>query len=348
MMMTLIKRTLIAAIAIGSSTLAMADVRLQGSGATFPNPLYQKWVAEYQKAHPDVKVDYQSIGSGGGIKAITSKTVDFAGSDAPLSAKEAEALGGKGLHIPMTAGAVVPAYNLPSFSGELKLSGAVIADIYMGKITKWNDPKIAELNAGAALPDVAITPVYRTDGSGTTSIFTNYLATQSPDFKSTVGVGKQVNFTGGQGGKGNEGVAAAVKQTNGALGYIELNYATANKITFTSVQNKDGHFIKATLESVAAAGKGAVDQMTPAKLNVDIWNQPGAESYPIASFTYIIVYSDLSNIEAADKKKALLDFLNWAVTDGQKFASELDYAPLDPAVQAKAKEAIATLSAKSL
>jgi phosphate transport system substrate-binding protein len=344
-MLSLLKRASVTAAVVtaGFASSLMADVRLQGSGATFPNPLYQKWVTEYQKSHPDVKIDYQSIGSGGGIQAITQKTVDFAGSDAPLKKKEEEAMGGNAVHIPTTAGAVVLAYNLPSLSGELVLSGEVVADIYMGKITKWNDGKIAALNSGASLPDAAITPVYRTDGSGTTSIFTSYLATQAPDFKSTVGVGKQVNFPAGQGGKGNEGVTAAVKQSQGTIGYVELNYATANKIPFASIKNQSGKAVKPSLESVAAAGKGAVDKMTPEKLAVDIWNQPGDEAYPISSFTYIVVYKDLSNVKSAEQKKALVDFLNWAVTDGQKLSAELDYAPLDPAVQEKAKAAIAML-----
>lgn len=342
MVMNWFRRLVVAAVAIGAG-VAVAEVRLQGSGASFPNPLYQKWVAEYQKLHPAVKIDYQSIGSGGGIKAITAGTVDFAGSDAPLTKKEAEALGAPAVHIPTAAGAVVPAYHLPQVSGELKLTGSVLAEIFMGKITRWNDPKIVELNAGLSLPDLAITPVYRTDGSGTTSVFTNYLATQSPDFRSTVGVGKQVNFPAGQGGKGNEGVAAAVKQTHGAIGYVELNYATANHIPYASVQNRDGRFVKATLESVAAAGKGAVGQMTPQKLAVNIWDQPGADAYSIASFTYIILYQDLRNVKTPEQRKALVDFLHWAVTDGQKYAVELDYAPLTPEVQEKVKQTLASL-----
>lgn len=344
-MFGMIKRASLAAALVGAFVAsAQAETRLQGAGATFPNPLYQKWVTEYQKQHPEIAIDYQSIGSGGGIKAITEKTVDFAGSDAPLSKKEQAAMGDKALHIPTTAGAVVLAYNLDGIS-ELKLSGAVVADIFAGNITKWNDPKIASLNEGVSLPDSVITPCYRTDGSGTTYVFTNYLITQSEAFKEKVGAGKQVQFPTGQGGKGNEGVTAAIKGTPGAVGYIELNYATVNKIPFALMQNKNGKFVKASLESVSAAGAGAAGEMSPEKLAVNIWNQPGDEAYPIAAFTYIVVYTDLSNIQDTSKKKALVDFLNWAVSDegGQKFSSELDYAPLADAVQQKAKAAIGTL-----
>lgn len=323
---------------------ALADVRLQGSGATFPNPIYQRWVTEYGKAHPDVKIDYQSIGSGGGIKAITEKTVDFAGSDAPMSKSELQKTGSPMVHIPTVAGAVVLAYNLPGLSGELQLSGQVVAEIFMGKITKWNDPKIATLNPGVTLPATAIVPVYRTDGSGTTFVFTNYLGTQSEDFKGSVGTGKQVSWPAGQGGKGNEGVSAGIMQTAGAVGYIEMNYAEANHIKFALLQNKAGKFVKASPASVAAAGAGAVSQMKDS-LDVNIWNQDGADAYPIAAFTYIIVYKDLSNIQDAAKRAALTDFLKWSLTDGSKIAAEMTYAPLAEAVQAKALQAIDGLNA---
>lgn len=343
-MLTTATKVIAAFISIGVS-VAAAEVRLNGAGATFPDPLYQRWVTEYQKLNPDVKIDYQGIGSGGGIKGITEKTLDFAGSDAPMSKKEKEAAGGEILHIPTCAGAVVPAYNLPDYKGELKLDGETLAQIFMGKVTKWNDPKIAALNEGASLPDLSITPVSRTDGSGTNFVFTNYLATQSEEFKSTIGVGKQVKWPAGQGGKGNPGVTAAVQGTPGALGYVELNYATANKIPYASVKNKAGKFVKATTESVAAAGTNAVDKMTaPGKLAVDLWNQPGDETYPIAAFTYILVYKDLDYLKDEAKAKALVGFMNWATTDGEKIAPELDYAPLSQAVQAKAAEAIKALT----
>lgn len=338
-MLTLIKRTAVAVLTL-TAGVAMAETRLQGAGATFPNPIYQRWVTEFEKHNSDVKIDYQSIGSGGGIKGLTEKTIDFAGSDAPMSKKEMDAAGSAVVHLPTVAGAVVPAYNLPGFSGELNLSGETIADIYMGKISKWNDPKIAALNSGANLPDLAITPAWRTDGSGTTFVFTNYIATQSEEFKSTIGAGKQVQFKAGQGGKGNEGVTAVVQGTPGAIGYIELNYATKNKIPFAAVKNVDGKFVKASPETVSAAGAGALSQMTPEKLAVNIWNQSGSNAYPIAAFTYIIVYKDLNNVKDEAKAKALVQFLTWAVTDGQKMAGEMDYAPLAPEVAKLALEAI--------
>jgi phosphate transport system substrate-binding protein len=344
-MMILAKRMAkAAAVVVGTGLAAFgahADVRLQGAGATFPNPLYQKWVTSYQAAHPDVKIDYQSIGSGGGIKAITEKTVHFAGSDAPLSKKEIEALGGAGkvVQIPSCAGAVVPAYNLPGVA-ELNLTGEVLSDIFQGKIAKWNDAKITALNPNVKLPDTAITTAWRTDGSGTTYVFTNYLATQSEEFKGTIGTGKSVKWPVGQGGKGNEGVAAVVQQTPGAIGYIELNYAVANKISFAGVKNKAGKFIKATPDSVSTAGEGAVSSLKGSVLSADIWNQAGEAAYPIASFTYLIVYADLNNLKTTQEAEALVSFLNWAVTDGQAEAGKLDYAPLSKGVQTAALAAL--------
>jgi phosphate transport system substrate-binding protein len=337
-----------AAIAIACSISTGADLKIQGGGATFPNPIYQRWVGEYQKSHPDVKIDYQSIGSGGGIKAITEKTFHFAGSDAPMNKKEIEAAGGPDnlVEIPSVAGAVVPAYNLPGVSGEIKFSGEVLAQIYMGTISKWNDPKIAALNAGITLPDTAITPVFRSDGSGTTFVWTNYLATQSEPFKSTVGVGKQVSFKAGQSGKGNEGVAAAVQQTPGAIGYIEVNYATQNHIPFGAVKNRDGKVVKASAKTVSAAGEGAVAELKGNLLAANIWDRPGAEAYPISSFTYLIVYKDLANLPDAASAQALTDFLWWATHDGQKLATEMDYAPLSPGVQKKVEEALRTITYK--
>ncbi|HEY7090827.1 MAG TPA: phosphate ABC transporter substrate-binding protein PstS [Tepidisphaeraceae bacterium] len=344
-MLGLLKRTAFAVVVLGA-TVALGETRLQGGGATFPNPIYQRWVTEYQKAHPDVKIDYQSIGSGGGIKGITEKTFDFAGSDAPMSSKEiaaAQAAGGPVVHLPTVAGAVALAYNIPGFSGDLKLTGPIIADIYLGKITKWNDPAIASINPGAKLPANDITPVYRTDGSGTNYIFTNFLITQSDEFKNKVGAGKQVQWPKGQGGKGSEGVSAAIQGTVGALGYVEMNYATANKIACASLKNKDGNFVKPSTKAISASGAGAVGEMKDS-LAVNIWNQPGSDSYPISAFTYIIVYKDLGYLKDEAKARALVDFLTWATTDGQKLAEEMDYAPLAPAVTAKVLEAIKGLN----
>ena len=322
---------------------AKADLRMQGAGATFPAPIYQRWVAEYQKAQPDVKIDYQAIGSGGGIKGITEKTVDFGASDAPMSAKELAAAGGDVVQIPTVAGAVVIAYNLPNFTAELKLDGPTIADIYLGKITKWNDPRIAAMNPGAPLPDLQITSVHRTDGSGTNYIFTNYLGTQSAEFKEKVGTGKSVEWPGGQGGKGSDGVTQIVQGTKGALAYVEIAYAHQNKIPFAAIKNKDGQFVTASADSVSAAGEGALDQMSKG-LAVNIWNQAGAKAYPIASFTYVLVHKDLSYVKDQAKAKALVDFLKWATTDGQKLAADLDYAPLSAGVQKKVAAAIESLS----
>lgn len=341
-----IQRAAVIVLAItGGATTASAQTKLQGAGATFPAPLYKRWVAEYQKINPSVAIDYASIGSGGGIKGFTEKTVDFGATDAPMSKAELEKAGGAAniVEIPSCAGAVVPAYNLPGVS-ELKFSGDLLAKIYLGKINKWNDPAITAMNPGVDLPATAITPVSRTDGSGTTFVWTNYLATQSEDFKGTIGAGKAVKFPTGQGGKGNEGVTAVVQQTPGAIGYIESNYANQNKISYGLVQNKDGKFVKATPAAVSAAGAGAVEQLKGNLLTANIWNQSGADAYPISSFTYVLVYKDLGNVKSKEQAQALVNFLWWATHDGQKLAGELDYAPLAESVQKKIEEALAMLS----
>jgi len=260
-----------------------------------------------------------------------------------MSKKEMEAAGAPVVHIPTVAGAVVPAYNLPGFNGTLNLTGELLADIFMGKITYWNAREIAALNPNTKLPETAITPVWRTDGSGTTFVFTNYVVTQSKEFASTIGAGKQVKWPVGQGGKGNEGVTEVVQSTPGAIGYIELNYATANKIPYAAVKNRNGKFVKASTQTVAAAGAGAVNEMKDS-LAVNIWNQPGDDAYPIAAFTYFIVYKDLAYIKDRQKAEALVDFITWATSDGEKIASQLDYAPLAAPVQEKVKGAIASLT----
>lgn len=335
----------------GVMVLAMsasaAEVRLTGAGATFPNPLYQRWVTDYQKINPSVKIDYQSIGSGGGIKAITEQTVDFAGSDAPLNKKELEAMGGAQnvVQVPSCAGADVPVYNLPG-SPELKFTGELLAEIFMGKVAKWNDKKIADLNPGVKLPDMPITPAWRTDGSGTTYVWTNYLATQSEDFKGSIGTGKQVKWPVGQGGKGNEGVAAVVQQTQGAIGYVEMNYAAANKLAYGMVKNKAGKFVKATPDSISASGDGAADALSGSVLAAEIWNQPGDAAYPIASFTYLIVYKDLKNVKSAEQAQSLVNFIWWATHEGQSAATAMDYAPLSAGVQKKVEAALKTITYK--
>ncbi len=331
-----------------SVPMTQAETRLQGAGATFPAPLYKRLVAVYQGIHPDVLIDYQSIGSGGGIRAITDKTVHFAGSDAPMSKSELQETGGAAniVEVPSCAGGVVPTYNLPGVTADLKFTGAVLADIYMGRISEWNDPAIAELNPGVELPNVQITPVWRTDGSGTTFIFTNYLATQSDDFLSSVGMGKQVQWPVGQGGKGNEGVTAVVQQTAGSIGYVEQSYADNNDLSSGMVQNKDGNFVKASPETVSLAGAGAVSGMKGEILAANIWDQPGEQAFPISSFTYLIVYKDMKNLPSKQSAQELLDFLWWATHDGQRYAAELDFAPLAPAVQAKVELALKTVTFK--
>lgn len=325
---------------------AHAQTRIQGGGATFPAPIYNRWVAEFHKVHPEITIDYQPIGSGGGIKGITSKAFDFAGSDAPMNAKELQEAGGKEnlLEIPTVAGAVVAAYNIPGFEGELKLDGPTLAEIYLGAIKTWNDPKIAALNPGVTLPGAAITTVHRADGSGTNYVFTKYLSTQSQEFNTKVGSGKQVQWPNGAGGPQTAGVAAIVKQTPNSIGYIELAYALENKIPFATMKNKDGQFVKASTEAVSLAGEGAVAHLSGDILAANIWNQPGEKAYPISSFTYVIVRKDLGTLNDPAKAKALAEFLHWAVTDGQKIAPELYYAPLSEGVQKKVEEALGHLT----
>ena len=342
----LLKKT-VAVIAIGCG-IAVADTKLSGSGATFPQPLYERWVAEYQKAHPDVKIDYGGGGSGQGIKDITGKVVDFAGSDAPLSKAELTAAGGADalIEIPSCAGGVVPAYNLPNINAAVNFDGKSLADMYIGKITKWNDPRLVALNPGVSLPNLPVTPCYRTDGSGTNFVWTNYLALQSDDFKQSVGVGKQVQWPLGQGGKGTAGVAAIVAQNPGSIGYIEQNYADKNNIAYGLVKNKAGKFIKASPEAVSAAGEGSAKSLSGTILAANIWDDDGATAYPISSFTYLIVYKDLRSVKSAQQAQTVADFLWWATHAGQKLNADLDYAPLSPAVQAKVEAALATLTYK--
>jgi phosphate transport system substrate-binding protein len=327
---------------VGSAT------RLQGAGATFPAPFYKRLVVVYQGIHPDVLIDYQPIGSGGGIQAIKDKTVDFCGSDAPMNKKELEAVGGEEsiVEIPVCAGGVVPTYNVPGVTGALKFSGKLLADIYLGKVSRWNDPAIVAVNAGVALPDSAITPVWRTDGSGTTFIFTSYLSTQSEEFASTVGLGKQVQWPFGQGGKGNEGVTAVVQQTAGGIAYVEQSYAENNRLLSGEMQNKSGKFVRASAESVSEAGAEPAAKMQGHVLAADIWDQPGEKAYPIASFTYLIVYKDLRNLSSKHSAQDLVSYLWWATHEGQTHATELGYAPLALEVRGKVEQALKTLNYK--
>lgn len=333
----------------GTAGLAAKEVRVTGAGATFPEPLYKKWVVEYGRAHAGVIVDYNGIGSGGGVRALMDKTVGFAGTDAPLSKKEIAALGGEGklVQVPSCAGGVVPAYNVPGVEKELRFTGEVLAGMFMGTIAKWNDRAIAAINPGVTLPDLAVTPAWRTDGSGTTFVWTKYLGTQSTEFKHTIGAGKQVQWPLGQGGKGNAGVAAVVQQTAGAIGYIESNFAAANKIPFGSVMNRAGAYVRASPEAVSAAGAGAIGAFGKGTvLAADVWDSSGQSAYPIASFTYLIVYKDLSSAETIEEAGAVAGFLKWAVSErgGQSFAAEMGYAPLPAAVRERAAAALATIT----
>lgn len=299
-------------------------VQINGAGATFPYPIYSKWFAEYNKLHPNVAINYQSIGSGGGIRQITNQTVAFGATDGPMTNEQMQNAPGPILHLPTVLGAVVPVYNIPGVTEELKFTGPVLADITLGKISTWSDPAIAKLNPGVKLPDSTITVVHRSDGSGTTYIWVDYLSKVSPEFKQKVGVSTSVSWPVGVGGKGNEGVSGLVRQTPGSLGYVELIYAVQNNIAYGTVQNSSGNFIKASIDSVTAAAESAAPEM-PADFRVSLTNPGGATAYPIASFTWLLLYK-----QPADKAQArvLVDFVTWALSDGQKFARELGYAPL--------------------
>jgi phosphate transport system substrate-binding protein len=317
------------------------EVRLQGAGATFPNPIYQKWFSEYNKAHPNLRFDYQSIGSGGGIRQITERTVDFGGSDAPMKDEDLKAVKGEILHVPTVLGADVITYNLAGISTELKLSPEAIAGIFLGKITKWNDPLIAASNAGASFPASDITVVHRSEGSGTTFVLTDYLSKVSPEWKERVGTGPSVNWPGkGVGAKGNEGVMGQVKQTPNSIGYVELIYAEENQLPYASVRNAAGIFVRPALESITAAASGVASQM-PDDLRVSITNSPSASAYPISSFTYVLVYKEQQD---QAKGKALVDFLWWAIHDGQQMAKDLLYAPLPGEVVKKAEQKIDSIT----
>jgi phosphate transport system substrate-binding protein len=316
------------------------DVDLTGAGATFPYPLYSKWIAEYAKVDAHVHINYQSIGSGGGIKQITEKTVDFGASDAPMKDEELGKAPGI-LHIPTTLGAVVVSYNL-ELKDKLKLTPEIITGIYLGDIKTWDDKAIAAANPGVKLPSDPISVAYRSDGSGTTAVFTSYLATVSPAWKDKVGAGKSVSFPVGSGAKGNEGVAGLVKTTPGTIGYVELAYAKQTGLAFAQVQNAAGKFIDASPDSVSAAAASVADKM-PDDFRVSIVNAPGDAAYPISSFTYLLVYQDAGD---AVKGKALAQFLWWAIHDGQKLGAPLDYAPLPAAVVTKEEAKLHTLTAK--
>jgi phosphate transport system substrate-binding protein len=314
----------LAAFVLAAAPAKAQKVQIDGAGATFPFPIYSKWFSEYNKLHPDVEVNYQSIGSGGGIRQMTQQTVFFGATDGPMTEEQLKGAPGPILHLPTVLGGVVPIYNIPGVTGELKFTGPVLADIILGKITKWNDPAITALNKGVSLPATDIVVAHRSDGSGTTFIFVDYLSKVSPEFKQKVGVATSVNWPVGVGGKGNEGVAGLVKQTPGAIGYVELIYALQNKIDYGSVQNQAGEFVRCSIDSVTAAASSAASQM-PADFRVSITNSPGKGVYPISSFTWLLFYENPKDVQ---RGKIMVDFTKWALTEGQKYTKDLGYAPL--------------------
>ncbi len=324
------------ACAFGAQTSTLAQMLINGAGATFPYPLYSKWFDEYAKVDPSVRFNYQSIGSGGGQKQILAQTVDFGASDGPMSDENLAKAPGKLLHIPTVAGAVVVTYNLPG-NPAVRLDGTVIADIFLGKLTKWNDQRIAELNPGSKLPATDIIVVHRSDGSGTSYIFTDYLSNVSPEWEKKVGRNTSVKWPTGLGAKGNEGVAGQVKQMQGTIGYVELAYAHQNKLPAAPVQNAAGQFVMPSLEAVTAALATA---KIPDDFRFSMVNPPGPNAYPIAGATWLLVYQQQKD---ATKGKKLVEFLNWAATRGEGMAASLDYAPLPATLQERVLERIKTI-----
>jgi phosphate transport system substrate-binding protein len=323
--------------------VAAAALSITGAGATFPNPMYSKWFNEYHKMHADVEINYQSIGSGGGIKQVTEGTVDFGATDGPMNdtqlAEFKTKRGCEVLHFPTVLGADVPTYNIPGVTGELNFTPDALAGIFLGKITKWNDPEIVKANPGVKLPANDIVVVHRSEASGTTYIWVDYLAKVSPEWKTKVGVGAAVSWPVGLGGKGNEGVSGQIKQTENSIGYIELIYAIQNKMSYGKVKNLSGEFVKAELASVTAAAAGAAANM-PEDFRVSITNAPGKGAYPISSFTWLLVPSKIQNPE---KKKAVKDFVTWMLGPGQKMTEALSYSPLPKSVVAKETIAISKI-----
>ena len=319
-------------------------VKLQGAGATFPNPVYQKWLSEYSKLHPNVQIDYQSVGSGAGIKQIQAQTVDFGASDTAMKDEDLKAAPAEILHIPTVLGAVVITYNLPSMNQPLKFSGEVVADIFLGKIKKWNDPKIAAENSGVSLPATDITVVHRSDGSGTSGVFTDYLSKVSAEWKEKVGSGTSPSWPVGIGGKGNEGVTGQIKNTPNTLGYVELVYAIQNKLPAAHIKNASGSFIEPSIQAVTAAAAASAAN-TPDDLRVSITNAQGPTAYPISSYTYILLYK---NQKDAAKGKVVVDFVWWGIHDGEKYAADLLYAPLPDDIVKRAEAKLNSITANGV
>jgi phosphate transport system substrate-binding protein len=327
-------------------------ITINGAGATFPFPLIDTWRVEYQSVNPSININYQSIGSGGGVRQFTERTVDFGASDAPLTEEELQALSSSTpVHIPETIGSVVAAYNIAGTDKGMKLTGPVLADIFAGKITRWDDPRIRELNPDLPLPSADIVVVHRSDGSGTTFIWTSYLSQVSPEWNQTVGAGKSVQWTVGLGAQGNEGVSGTIQSTPNSIGYVELTYALTTDMDYASLMNSAGNFVEPTLDSTQAAAQAAIIMNSTSTANstsgsavslpsgdqswthVTLLDAPGPDSYPIASFSYFLLYKELStNIDSMEKARALAEFVNWAITDGQQFASPLHYVPLPDSI----------------
>jgi len=324
-------------------SVVSAQTQIVGAGATFPYPMYSKWFNEYNKLHPDIQINYQSIGSGGGIKQVTEGTVDFGATDGPMNdqqIKEFQQKRGRGvLHLPTVIGADVPTYNLPGITAELNFTANALAGIFLGKITRWNDPELVRANPNVQLPNHELVVVHRSDGSGTTYCWVDYLAKISQEWKEKVGVGTSVNWPVGLGGKGNEGVAGLVKQTEYSIGYVELIYAVHNNLTYGKVQNSAGNFVKASLASVTAAASGAAKNM-PEDFRVSITNAPGKDAYPISTFTWLLVPD---KIQDTKKKQVIVDFLRWMLSDGQKMTEALDYAKLPLSVVSMELKAISKI-----
>lgn len=330
-------------VGLGAATLASAETLLNGAGATFPYPIYSKWFNEYKKLHPDTQINYQSIGSGAGIKQVTEGTVDFGASDGPMTDQQiAEFRQKRGmgiLHFPTVLGADVPSYNIPGVTGSLNFTGETLAGIFLGKITKWNDPSLVKANPGVKLPNADIVVVHRSDGSGTTYVWVDYLSKVSKEWQTKVGRGTSVKWPVGLGGKGNEGVSGQIRQIPNSLGYVELVYAIQNKMNYGKVQNAAGEFVQASLTSVTAAAAGASKDM-PDDFRVSITNAPGKGVYPISSFTWLLMPEQIKD---PAKKKALTDFLGWMLKNGQGFTQALSYAPLPREVVSKEVKAIAKI-----
>jgi phosphate transport system substrate-binding protein len=331
----MMRRIAFVCLALALALPALGQTALNGAGATFPYPMYSKWFSVYHAAHPDIEINYQPIGSGGGIRQVLAGTVDFGASDGPMTDEQLGEAKIKLLHVPTVMGAVVPAYNIPGVTGEIKFTPDVLAGIFIGKITSWSDPAIAKANPGVKFPGQDIIVAHRSDGSGTTYIFTDYLSKVSSDWQNQVGKGTSVKWPKGLGGKGNEGVAGMIRQIPGSIGYIELIYAVQNKIPYGIMKNASGTFVKASLDSVTAAA--ASMKTMPADFRVSITNAPGKDSYPISSFTWLLI-----PVKAKDaaKGKIIVDFLNWMLEDGQKMTADLTYAPLPESVVSKVKVGI--------